>query len=126
AADALDATGQHVEQRGRNERFSRDGQQLMLAVVGIVLVAELHLTIFDVQKTIVGDGDGMSVASDVVEDLLGSGKGWFGIDHPFCIAKGVEISDEGSWIVQLKERGKEMQLSGVEGLLQQLEKQAAE
>jgi hypothetical protein len=42
------------------------------------------------------------------------------------LAEGVEISGEGSWIVQLKERGKEMQLTGVEGLLQQLEKQAAE
>jgi len=68
----------------------------------------------------------MSVASDVVENLLGPGKGGFGIDDPFCIAEGGEISGEGSWIVQLKERGKEMQLTRVEGLLQQLEEQAAE
>ncbi len=76
-----------------------EGHHLLLAAVAIVLVAELHLTIFDVQKTIVGNGDAMSVASDVVEYLLGPGKGGFGIDDPFCLAEGVEIGSEGSWIV---------------------------
>jgi hypothetical protein len=64
----------------------------------------------------------MSVASDVVEYLLGPGKGWFGIDDPFSFPERIEIGSEGSWVVKLKERGKEMQLTGVEGLLQQLQK----
>jgi hypothetical protein len=67
-----------VEQKAPNELIGGEGHHLLLAAVAVVLVAELHLTIFDVQKTIVGNGDAMSVASDVVEYLLGPGKGGFG------------------------------------------------
>ena len=74
----------------------------------------------------VGDGDAVGVASHVVENLLGSGKGGFGIVDLFCLAKRCEISREGRGNLKLLEGGKEMHLAGVEGLLQQLEEQAAE
>jgi hypothetical protein len=43
----------------------------------------LHLAVFDIQQAMVGDGDAVSVAAHIVEYLLGSSKGWFGIDDPF-------------------------------------------
>src|SRR5260370_15349678 len=121
-ADAVEAVGQYVEQKAANEVIGRQGHGFLLVVIAIVLVAELHLTLFDIQQAVVGDGDAMSVASHVVEYLLGSGKWWFGIDDPFCLPEGSEISREGSGVLQLRERGKEMQLVVVEGLLQKLQK----
>ena len=121
-ADSVEAVGQHVEQKAPNELICRQGHGFLLVVIAIVLVAELHLTIFDIEQAVVGDGDAMSVASHVVEYLLGPGKGWFGIDDPFCLPEGSEIRGEGTGVPQWVERGKEMQLAVVEGLLQELEK----
>jgi len=54
--------------------------------------------------------------------LLGAGKGWFGIDDPFCLPEGSETSGEGRGVLKLVEREKEMQLVVVEGLAQELQK----
>jgi hypothetical protein len=125
-ADAVEAVGEYVEQEATNELVGRQGHGFLLAVLAIVLVAELHLAVFDIQQAVVGDGDAVGVASQVVENLLGPGKGSFGIDDPFCLAERCEINREGRGNLKLLEGGKEMQLAVVEGLLQQLEKQAAE
>jgi len=45
----------------------------------VSVIAELHLAIFDIQQAMVGNGNAVSIASHVVEYLLGSSKGWFGI-----------------------------------------------
>ena len=57
--------------------------RLLLVVVAIVLPAETDLTVLDVEQAIVGDGDAVGIAADVVEHLLGSGERALGIDHPF-------------------------------------------
>jgi hypothetical protein len=106
-----------MEQKA-NELIGGQGHYFLLAVVAIVLVAELHLTIFDIQQAVVGDGDTMSIASHVIEYLLGPGKGWLGIDDPFCLPERSEIRRDGSRLLKFVERGKEMQLVVAEGLLQ--------
>src|SRR5882762_7591254 len=111
-----------MEQKAPNELIGCQGHHFLLIVVAIISVAELHLTIFDIQQAMVGDGDAVSVASHVVEYLLGPGKGWFGVDDPSCLSERSEISREGRGVLQFVERGKEMQLVVVEGLLQELEK----
>ena len=35
----------------------------------------------------VGDGDAMGVASQIVENLFGTAEGWFGVDDPVLLAK---------------------------------------
>jgi hypothetical protein len=46
----------------------------------------------------------MGIAADVIEDLLGSGKGCFGIDDPFLLPQRFEISSEGVALAQLLRR----------------------
>src|ERR1700677_3639873 len=65
-ADTVEAVGQYVEQKAANELIGRQGHSFLLVVIAIVLVAELHLTIFNIQQAVVGDGDAVSVASHVV------------------------------------------------------------
>jgi hypothetical protein len=86
--------------------------------MAIVLVTELHLTVFNVEEAIIGYGDTMSVASDIVEYLLGPGKGWLGVDNPLGLAERSEITEKGLALLKFAERGKEPQLMFVEGLLQ--------
>jgi hypothetical protein len=117
-ADTLETVGEYVKQKPPNELIGGQGHHLLLAVMAIVLVTELHLTVFNVEEAIIGYGDTMSVASDIVEYLLGPGKGWLGVDNPLGLAERSEITEKGLALLKFAERGKEPQLMFVEGLLQ--------
>jgi hypothetical protein len=43
------------------------------------------LTSFDVEQTVVRNGDAMSVSADIIEHLFGTGEGALGIDDPLCL-----------------------------------------
>ena len=81
-----------MKKKPPNELIGCQGHHFLLVIVAIVLVAELHLAIFDVEQAIVRYGDAVSIASHVVEYLLGSSKGRFGIDDPFCLPQRSENS----------------------------------
>ncbi|ESY10731.1 hypothetical protein X751_30775 [Mesorhizobium sp. LNJC395A00] len=48
----------------------------------IILPAETHRAILDIDEPVVGDGDAVRVAADVIEDLFGAGKWRLGVDDP--------------------------------------------
>jgi len=81
-ADANQAAGQDVKQETAQELISRDGHDLLLAAVGIISPAEGHAIIFKRHETMVGDGNAMGVAGQVVENMFGTSEGWLGVDHP--------------------------------------------
>ena len=60
--------------------------RLLLVAATIVLPAEANLAILDVEDAIVGYGDAVCIAADIVQNLLRSGEGALGIDHPFGLA----------------------------------------
>ena len=78
-ANALEAVGQDMKQEAADEFVPGQGHGFLLAAVAIVLVAELHLAVFDGEQTIIGDGYAMGIAAHVIEDLLGAGKGGLSI-----------------------------------------------
>ena len=45
---------------------------------------------------LVGDGDAMGVAGQVVKNLFGTAEGWLGIDDPVLLAKLPEKVAEGT------------------------------
>ena len=57
----------------------------------IIFITEPHLALGDVQQTIVRDRYAMSIAPDVVQDLLGSSERPLGVDHPFSLAQGSQV-----------------------------------
>jgi len=86
-ADALEASRQHMEQEAADEFLGREGHCSPGSAVAIVLPAEANLAIVDGEQAVVGNGDAMRVASQVVEDLLRSGEGRLGVNHPFGSAQ---------------------------------------
>ena len=64
------------------------GAQAVAALV--ILVAEGHLAILQGHEPVVGDGDAMRVAGQVLEDVLGVLEGLFGVDDPVLVAQGGE------------------------------------
>jgi hypothetical protein len=66
----------------------------------------------------------MSVAAQIVEDLLRSGERTFGIDDPFNVTERRQIAGESCRLAQAGERAEELQPVAVERRLQAFQEQA--
>src|SRR5215469_9725718 len=67
----------------------------------------------------VGDGDAVSVARQILQDLLRSAKRWFGVDHPFALHALVQAPQEVSVLGQGLQLTMEAELGLVKSLLEQ-------
>lgn len=85
-ADAMKALGQDVQQEAANELVDRDGHDLLPIAVPVVLPAETNGVVLDVDEAVVGDGDAVRIAPDIVEHLGRSGEGRFGKDDPLSLS----------------------------------------
>src|SRR5258706_12454042 len=97
-----------------------------MIVVALVSPVEFHLAIFDVDDPVIGNGDAVRVAADIVHHLLWPGERWLGVDDPFHISHWIEITGESLWILQCLKQSEELQLTTVECLLQIPQEQSAE
>ena len=68
----------------------------------------------------------MGVAAEVVEDLFGAGEGPLGIDDPFGLAGRAQVLGEAAGVGEGLQPAGEVQLSGLEGVFQRREQDAAE
>jgi len=84
-----------VKQISTQELIDGNGHDLVVAAVGIVSPAEGDATVFEGHEAVVGDGDAMSVASQIVEHLFGTAEGRLGVDDPVLVAELREEVAEG-------------------------------
>ena len=63
-----------VEQETPQERFGIEGHELLPVAVRAILPAKGHLPVSHGNEPIVRDADSMRVASEIRDDLLGSGE----------------------------------------------------
>jgi len=87
-ANAVESTGENVEEESPDELLRREGHGFLLIVVTIVPPLELHLSVFDIQQSMVGNRDSVGVAAQAVHHLLRSGEGRFGVDDHFRSCSG--------------------------------------
>src|SRR5579863_9498690 len=81
--------------------FRGDGQRALSAAMGIVLPTKADRFVRHPEQTVVGDGDPMRVASEIVENMLGSAERGLGVDHPILSEQG---SQEGCKVVGFLQR----------------------
>ena len=125
-ANTLKSFGQNVEQEPTDELLGGECHGLVTAVVAIVLPAKLNLPVVQPEQPIVRDSNPMGVPCDVLEDLLRSAERWLGVDLPIYFPGGSDVAQEGVSCAKWLQGGKELQLSGIEGLLQIIEEQSTE
>src|SRR5437764_12915235 len=113
-----------MEQESPDKLIGRQSHGLLL-VVAVVLPTESHMPRIDIQETIIGDGDAVGVATNIVEHLLRTSKGPLRIDHPFFALHRSQIAGESQFGFERLERRKESQLARVKSLLQIFQEQAA-
>ena len=81
-ADANKAFGEQVQQETAQELIAREGHDFLLIVVGGVTPAEGDLAVGQCDQAMVGDGDAVGIAAEILQHVLGSTEGWFGVDDP--------------------------------------------
>jgi hypothetical protein len=83
-----------VKQESADELVCREGHGLLSIVVAIVSPGEFHITAFDIDDPMIGDGDPVRVTTDIVHHLLWAGEGRFSVDNPFQVSRWIEMAVE--------------------------------
>src|SRR6266571_8475348 len=74
-ADADQALGQNVDQEAAQELICGDRHDLLLAAVRIVFPAKRDAVILKRNQSMVGDGDAVRIASEIVQNMVGTAEG---------------------------------------------------
>jgi hypothetical protein len=93
--------------------------------VSVVLPSEGDLAVVDGQETMIGDGDAVRVASQVVKYMRRSSEGAFGVDHPILTKERPEESMKGLLSGEWLETAGKREFALTEGALQAGDKLAA-
>jgi len=97
-ADADQALWQNVDQESAQELICGDGHDLLLAAVRIVFPAKRDSIILECNQSMVGDGDAVRIASEIVQNMLGTAEGWLGIDDPVLAKELSEKFSKATWL----------------------------
>ena len=80
-----------MPQEALDKGMSFEFQGLELIALLPIAESKADQPISDIHDAVVGDGDAMRVAPDILDDLLGSFEGSLGVDHPVFV---IELIDE--------------------------------
>ena len=81
-ADADKALGEQMKQEATQKLIAREGHQFVPIVIGGVTPAKGNPAVRQCDQAMVGDGDAVSIAAEILQDILGSTEWWFGVDDP--------------------------------------------
>jgi hypothetical protein len=115
-----------VEEESPQKLDGVEGHGAMTTVLGVVLVAEAHFAVVDGEQPLVGDGDPVRIAGEVLEDLSWPAEGRLGINDPVLGAQGPEQSLPGNGMLELSESSMETKLASFEGTMEVGEKLRSE
>ncbi len=98
----------------------------MFAAMNVVLPTEGDLIIVEGDETMVGDGNAVSVASQVVEDMFCTGKRRLGVDDPPLSEELIDEAAEAIGLSEADDRAVELELFLVKELCEPVSELAAE
>lgn len=121
-ANSDETAGQYMQEEASDEFLGVEGHRPLLTAVSIVAPMEGDLAVTNIDNSVVGDGDSMSIAPKIIQDFLGAAKRWLGIDDPFDLREWLQPLAEVFVISQISEEPIESELSLAMGTFQGLEK----
>ena len=81
-ADAVEASGQHVQREAAQKFDGLEVHDSSAHAVRVVLVAKAHRSFIGEHDAFVGNRAAMRVAAEILEHLLGAGEGALGVHDP--------------------------------------------
>ena len=94
--------------------------------VAIVFPLERDLPVLQGNKPLIGDGNAMSVATEIGERLLRASEGWFRIDDPFPLFVRRYTGVESKGVTQRFDGAEEVQKPLIKSVFQEFEKDPTE
>ena len=92
----LKAARQHMQQEAAHELLGLQAHHLLARVVAVVLPVKADLIVGEVNQAMVGDGNPMRVAAEILEGVLGAAKRAFGVNYPLGMPYRGQVAGEGS------------------------------
>src|SRR4029453_357965 len=86
--DAYEPAGQDMKQEAANELLGLESHPLWFVSFPIVFPAECDLSVLETDRTVIGYGNPVRIAAEIVQPLIRAAKGRFRVDHPFGLAAG--------------------------------------
>jgi len=99
-----------MQQETSQELLRRERHLPVFIPVGIVFPAEGDLVVLESHEAVVGDGHPMGVAGEIAQHMMGSAKGWLGIDDPVLTEQGAQEGAEGLLVFERLESSGESKL----------------
>ena len=90
----MKAVGQDMQEKAAQELVRAEPHDAVRAASAIVLVAERHLGVGDVDQPGIADGGPMGVAGEIGQHALRSAEGRFGVDDERALAKRAQAFGE--------------------------------
>jgi len=116
---------QDMEHEAAQELFGGNRHLALLAAVSVVLPPEGDLAVGHGDETVIGNGDAMGIAGQVVEHMLRPSEGTFRINYPVLAKEWPEESMKGLLSGQCLEATGKAELALTKGSLQASDKLAA-
>ncbi len=124
--DSDKTLGQNMEEEALDKLVSGESNEPVFPWDGVVPGAESYFPVCHAHQPLVGDGYPVGVAADILEDVLRSAKGLFGIDHPFLASEFSYEAAEHLWRLQVVESALKMKFAFVIGLFESFDELAPE
>ena len=95
-ADAHEAAGQQVQQEAAQELFDRQDHEPFLVAVSGVAPAKGYVALGESNQPAVGDGDAMSVSTEIAQHMFWAAERPFGVDNPVVTEQYPQPRGEGA------------------------------
>ena len=93
-ANAYESQGQDMEEETADELVAGQGHGFDAIGVSVITPTETDLALGEVDETVVGECDTVGISPEVGDDLLRSGEGTLGVDHPIVRTQRFEEGGE--------------------------------
>ena len=117
-ADADEAFGEQVQQEATQKLVQRQRHQSLLIIMSRVAPAKGDLAIGERDQAVVGDGDAMGVAAQILEHVLGASEGGLAVDHPVLSVEWPQPGSEDLGLSQGGQLAREAELAVLKGRLE--------
>jgi hypothetical protein len=107
-----------MEQEAAQELREGDRQGTLLIAIGGVSPAKSDVVLVDRDQAVVGNGDAVSVAAEILQNMFGTSKGWFAVNHPLMTEEWPQESGKGLRVGQELQLSMESELVAGEGALE--------
>ncbi len=112
--DADQSSWKYMDEEAAEEVLCGNSHDLLLATMGVVLPTEGDTILLEADQAMVGDGDAVCVASEILKQMFRPAEGRLGVYDPVLAVELTQEATELRGLSKLSERAVELELTLLE------------